>query len=598
MENNHDLEVKPERVMQEPELCDESVSSDSAGSGRVKIKTEEKSHLIPESSQDAGSPWPYNVTKIECIVKSDSPNTSVKQGDPGNQSLTLAHSQVNVYKKKSNNSENTIYQMAFKRSDRSKISKEQVAALERNIQLQKSLSEECEDLGVEEPSTNDLFPEAELLLDPDHSSHDSQLDLPCETFSQTLNSSSSSDSRAMSPMFPVTKRPLTYKGSQKSQSLINKSNRFTPIFNPNYQFTEESTSGTVSSTRLDSPDNQIISYKFHKGQTKLGSNSDSNSPLMTKSHSLKGNDSPVVLLQKIRDQHKSSSSGTSTPVNGGESMASPNNDELPNSYTSEETQCTQKTSDDNCKDTEVETATDSDSNTDVVNVSTSQDNKSSFIPIPNPAASSPFTYGGNRGNLKMSSRKVHVKHEIWKSILRGNDGKEDVDSDMSDPDQVRISDKRSTSTDEDLQSEGETRAKNGLGPESDETQSTSDRNTRSAKKRKRGGPSVKHTPSKSKVPKRVDSESVDEVIPNLATPSNMCKNAASHHDSSSRRSSLRGHIKKNCPCCNGSTERQTKSPQKSITLSCPSPSTIVFTLGKKKSSSKSTVKTSHITKKR
>lgn len=39
------------------------------------------------------------------------------------------------------------------------------AAIERELRLQKSLSEECEDLGVGEPSTSDLFPEADLLFD-------------------------------------------------------------------------------------------------------------------------------------------------------------------------------------------------------------------------------------------------------------------------------------------------------------------------------------------------------------------------------------------------------------------------------------------------
>lgn len=43
------------------------------------------------------------------------------------------------------------------------------AAMERELRLQKSLSEECEDLGVDEPSTSDLFPEADLLFDPNHS---------------------------------------------------------------------------------------------------------------------------------------------------------------------------------------------------------------------------------------------------------------------------------------------------------------------------------------------------------------------------------------------------------------------------------------------
>lgn len=43
------------------------------------------------------------------------------------------------------------------------------AALERELRLQKSLSEECEDLGVDEPSTSDLFPEADILFDSNHS---------------------------------------------------------------------------------------------------------------------------------------------------------------------------------------------------------------------------------------------------------------------------------------------------------------------------------------------------------------------------------------------------------------------------------------------
>lgn len=43
------------------------------------------------------------------------------------------------------------------------------AAMERELRLQKSLSEECEDLGVDEPSTSDLFPEADLLFDSNHS---------------------------------------------------------------------------------------------------------------------------------------------------------------------------------------------------------------------------------------------------------------------------------------------------------------------------------------------------------------------------------------------------------------------------------------------
>lgn len=608
LDNNHDLQIKeeekPERILQEPEFCDDdSVSSDSAGSGRVKNRNEEKSHLMPETSQDTGSPWPYNVTKIECIGKSESSNTSVKQDDTENDSLALTHSQESCYKKKTNNAENTIYQMAFKRTDRSKTSNKELernaAALERDLRLQKSLSEDCEDLGVDEPSTSDLFPEAELLLDPDHSSRDSQLDLPSETFSQTINSSSSCDSREMSPMFPLGKRPTPYRSILKSHSATSKTSRFVPIFNPSYQFPDESTSANVSSTRADSPECQIISYKL-KGN-KLGSNSDSSSPCMTKSLSMKDNHSPIVMLQQkisVHDQNKSSSSGASTPVNGGESAASPNHDEMPNSCTSEETRT--KKLNEACKDTEVDTS-DSDSNTETINLISSDEfsEKNSFIPIPNPAATSPFTYAGNRSSLKLASRKVQTKHEIWKSILK--DTKEDADSDMSDLDQVRLSDKRSTSTDEDLQSEGESRAKNGLGTQN-ELLDTSDKIVSLLKtSRKRSGSLLKCSSSKTKVQRRTEPHLIEELLTDLPMSTDTCQNAARHHDTSSRRSSLRGHIKKNCPCCNGSQEKpksHVKTSQKTEkVLSVPCPSSSVLSLGSsKRKQSRAIVKSSHIKK--
>ncbi|XP_046986052.1 serine-rich adhesin for platelets-like [Schistocerca americana] len=58
------------------------------------------------------------------------------------------------------------------RVDKSQVSdriQQKIARVERELKLQKSLSEECEDLGVDEPSTSDLFPEADLLLDTNSS---------------------------------------------------------------------------------------------------------------------------------------------------------------------------------------------------------------------------------------------------------------------------------------------------------------------------------------------------------------------------------------------------------------------------------------------
>lgn len=47
--------------------------------------------------------------------------------------------------------------------------------MERELRLQKSLTEECEDLGVDQPSTSDLFPEADLLFDSTQSSSFEQI---------------------------------------------------------------------------------------------------------------------------------------------------------------------------------------------------------------------------------------------------------------------------------------------------------------------------------------------------------------------------------------------------------------------------------------
>jgi len=106
---------------------------------------------------------------------------------------------------------------------------ERKAAYERELKLQKSLSEECEDLGVDEPSTSELFPEADLLFDTNHSpsfDHSSQ-DASC---SQSLgmkpyNSSyfrsldSSSGSRDASPISEFKMNERKKNASQRARTL-------------------------------------------------------------------------------------------------------------------------------------------------------------------------------------------------------------------------------------------------------------------------------------------------------------------------------------------------------------------------------------------
>lgn len=80
-------------------------------------------------------------------------------------------------------------------------------ALEREIRLQKSLSEECEDLGVDEPSTSDLFPEAELPFDTGSPPFD--LDLSAGTRSTDGTPNAGADVVAKPRIFfGVTKRKV------------------------------------------------------------------------------------------------------------------------------------------------------------------------------------------------------------------------------------------------------------------------------------------------------------------------------------------------------------------------------------------------------
>lgn len=135
-------------------------------------------------------------------------------------------SQSQDIKKKCVNPEGPIFNVTLKRFDKSKSSNFKLTdsmqnrlTSDKELNLQKSLSEECEDLGVDKPSTSDLFPEAELILEPDPLSREST---PVEVFSRSLESSSSShDSPSRSPIFSgkLGSSPwFKHNASKKSQT--------------------------------------------------------------------------------------------------------------------------------------------------------------------------------------------------------------------------------------------------------------------------------------------------------------------------------------------------------------------------------------------
>ncbi|XP_077278451.1 uncharacterized protein LOC143906317 isoform X1 [Temnothorax americanus] len=128
------------------------------------------------------------------------------------------------------NKSNLMKSQLISRLDREMMQQkiERKAAYEREIKLQKSLSEECEDLGVDEPSTSELFPEADLLFDTNHSpsfDHSSQ-DASCsQSLGKSYNSSyfrsldSSSGSRDASPTSDFKTNERKKNVSQRARAL-------------------------------------------------------------------------------------------------------------------------------------------------------------------------------------------------------------------------------------------------------------------------------------------------------------------------------------------------------------------------------------------
>lgn len=97
------------------------------------------------------------------------------------------------------------------------------------LKVQKSLSEECEDLGVDEPSTSELFPEADLLFDTnhspsfDHSSQDASCSQPLgmkpynSSYFRSLDSSSGSRDASPTNDFKMNERKRNM--SQRARAL-------------------------------------------------------------------------------------------------------------------------------------------------------------------------------------------------------------------------------------------------------------------------------------------------------------------------------------------------------------------------------------------
>jgi hypothetical protein len=123
-----------------------------------------------------------------------------KAGTAAN-SLHVHPSTVNTYRKLESETEE---KRRIEKLERIEMH-QKMARLERELRLQKSLSEECEDLGVDEPSTSELFPEADLLLDPNSS----------PSFEQTMQDGSCS--QTVETAEPYTSSNFRHEYSSSSQ---------------------------------------------------------------------------------------------------------------------------------------------------------------------------------------------------------------------------------------------------------------------------------------------------------------------------------------------------------------------------------------------
>lgn len=438
------------------------------------------------------------------------------------------------------------------RSDRELMQQrvERKAAYERELKLQKSLSEECEDLGVDEPSTSDLFPEADLLFDTNHSpsfDHSSQ-DASCSqslgmksynsSYFRSLDSSSGSRDASPTNDFKVNERKKS--ASQRTRTLKDSLKRGkhekedVQLENPvkhmrltldNLSQDEASNSNSdisrLSPANLGSLENDSSKDMSHRAK------------LMSRSGSKEGTPSSVSSIpsnMKLDIDLDSESLPPSINVNN-TSAASSGDESL-----------------------------------------TLLSGNTADVTIPSPlspmAAAGPllsthnkYTYANKK---RITSSKVHMGYMAWESPMseRTRSSSDDEDSSIS----------------ESIGSQPEDNAlSNGLEDNVQTLKSLSaDRRCTYVKKKDKLQVNARvilnRTDNKTttaalskRIPKAApESIAMESMVVSSDKASEASEDEASNivlsmePDCRARRSSLRGHVKKGCACCNGSPERPKK----------------------------------------
>lgn len=422
------------------------------------------------------------------------------------------------------------------------------AAMEREMKLQKSLSEECEDLGVDEPSTSDLFPEADLLFDTnhspsfDHSSQDASCSQPLGmksyggSYFRSLDSSSGSRDASPIADFKVNERRKS--GGQRSRSAKDSAKRSR----------REKGGGGAEELHLENPAKHMRLTLENLSQDEASnSNSDISRLSPTNLASLE-NDS-------LKDRAKIASRNGSKEGSPSSVSSIPSNMKLDIDLDSESLPPSINVNNTSAASSGDESLTLLSSNTADVTI------PSPLSPIAGPMLSThKYTYTNKK---RIASKVTRMDYLSWESPMseRTRSSSDEEDSSIS----------------ESIGSQPEENAlSNGLEDSVQSLKSLSNERRCNYLKKKdklqvNARVVLNRADHKGSLSKRikVSSESIQDSVmvssDKASEPSDdeTGNIALVEPDCRARRSSLRGHVKKGCACCNGSPERPKKKSVKS-----------------------------------
>lgn len=416
------------------------------------------------------------------------------------------------------------------------------AALERELKLQKSLSEECEDLGVDEPSTSDLFPEADLLFDTNHSpsfDHSSQdascsqsLGIKSYTSSYFRPLDSSSGSRDASPIADLKINDRRRNIVQRTRTLKDTVKR--------------AKKEKVQDLHIDNPVKHIrLSLDNLSQDDASNSNSDLSRLSPANIPSIENDSSKDTPRPKINS--RGSKEGTPSSIS-----STPSNIKLDIDLDTQSLPAETNTNNASITSSGDESLTLLCSNTADVTI------PSPLSPIAGPLLSThKYTYSNKK---RVTSKVTRTEYLSWESPMseRTRSSSEDDDSSIGESINSQTDDNALT---------------NGLddGMRSSNIKIASDHCTYLKAKDKLHVTArvvLNRADPKHMLAKRFKNDSISEtnVVSSDKTSEHSddeaSNNASAEPDCRARRSSLRGHVKKGCACCNGSPERPKKKSVK------------------------------------